>query len=64
MVGNQPHTGDITEFAPFSISRDIDTFVGEHAFGSELVIFPNLLIQMQSRAPLAKKEVVDVTNWD
>ena len=63
MVGHQPHSGDITEFAPFSISRDIDTFMGEHPFGSELVIFPNLFIQMQRRPPLAEKEVVDVRDW-
>jgi hypothetical protein len=36
----------------------------QQAFGSELIILPNLLIQMQSRPPLAEEEIVDVTNGD
>jgi hypothetical protein len=63
-IGNQPHTGDIAQFAPFSIARYIDSFMGEQAFRRELIILPNLLIQMQSRPPLAKEEVVDVANGD
>jgi len=61
-IGDEPHPGDIAQFTTFSIARNIDSFMGQQAFCGELIILPNLFIQMQSRPPLAEEEIVDITN--
>ena len=62
-IRHQHHAGYIPFIASFEIGRLIDFFVRVHAFGSVLVILPDLFDQMQGQSAFAEQQVVQVTQW-
>ncbi len=60
-IRHQHHPGYVPLVASFEVRGLIDLFVSVNAFGSVLIVLPDLFDQMQRQSPFAEQQVVQVT---
>lgn len=61
LPGHEHHAGDVSLVAAFEIRGLINLAMSVLAFGSVLVVPPDLLDQMQRQPPLAEQQIVEIS---